>query len=293
MLQLRAFGERRAMEALARDLTALEGTGHITLAGDGNGNAQFVMTADLAPGSADTALRAASALGIPAADVSLLRLDAIQPGQHLRSDVVWADLLGLAGQYAELEVRFLVLMVAAGVIAAYGVVFANPILIVGAMAVSPDLLPIAATCIGIVLGRRRLLVRASLTLVAGLGVAGAVACVLTAGLVAAGLSPEEFDADPAVLSGLTTVDSSTFLVAFVAGIAAMLALETRASAAVGVAISVTTITASAYIGVAVGVGQGGQGVGCARGPRRRRRFLIGAAPSPAGATRAEPPTSAS
>ena len=45
------------------------------------------------------------------------------------------------------------------------------------------------------------------------------------------------------------------IVAFVAGIAGILALETRASAAVGVAISVTTIPASAYLGVAIGVGE--------------------------------------
>ena len=43
--------------------------------------------------------------------------------------------------------------------------------------------------------------------------------------------------------------------AFVAGIAGMLALESRASAAVGVAISVTTIPASAYLGVAAGLGE--------------------------------------
>ncbi|MEP6952733.1 MAG: DUF389 domain-containing protein [Solirubrobacteraceae bacterium] len=45
------------------------------------------------------------------------------------------------------------------------------------------------------------------------------------------------------------------MVALVAGIAGMLAIETRASAAVGVAISVTTIPASAYLGVAAGVGE--------------------------------------
>jgi uncharacterized hydrophobic protein (TIGR00271 family) len=233
------------------------------------------MTADLAPASADTALQAASALGIPPVDVALLRLDAIQPGQHLRSDVVWADLLGMAGQYAVLEVRFMVFMVAEGVIAAYGVIFANPILIVGAMAVSPDLLPIAATCIGIVLRRRRLVVRASVTLVAGLGVAAAVACALTAALVAGGLTPVEFEADPSVPSGLTTVNSSTFLVAFVAGIAAMLALETRASSAVGVAISVTTIPASAYIGVAAGVGQASKASGALAVLAINVVFLIG------------------
>jgi Domain of unknown function (DUF389) len=64
-----------------------------------------------------------------------------------------------------------------------------------------------------------------------------------------------------VLHGLTTVNSSTFLVALAAGVAGILALETRASAAVGVAISVTTIPASAYLGVAAGVGEVGKAAG--------------------------------
>ena len=45
------------------------------------------------------------------------------------------------------------------------------------------------------------------------------------------------------------------MVAFVAGVAGMLALETRASSAVGVAVSVTTIPAAAYLGVAAGIGE--------------------------------------
>jgi Domain of unknown function (DUF389) len=44
-------------------------------------------------------------------------------------------------------------------------------------------------------------------------------------------------------------------VALAAGVAGMLALETRASAAVGVGISITTIPAAAYLGVAAGNGQ--------------------------------------
>jgi hypothetical protein len=50
----------------------------------------------------------------------------------------------------------------------------------------------------------------------------------------------------------TRVNATTILVALAAGVAGMLAVETRASAAVGVAISVTTIPAAAYLGVAVG-----------------------------------------
>jgi hypothetical protein len=63
------------------------------------------------------------------------------------------------------------------------------------------------------------------------------------------------------LSGLTTINSSTVVVALAAGVAGMLALETRASAAVGVAISVTTIPASAYLGVAAGEGEIGKAAG--------------------------------
>jgi Domain of unknown function (DUF389) len=51
------------------------------------------------------------------------------------------------------------------------------------------------------------------------------------------------------------VNDETIVVALVAGIAGMLALETRASSGVGVAISVTTIPAAAYLGVAAGLGE--------------------------------------
>ena len=51
-------------------------------------------------------------------------------------------------------------MFVAGVIASYGVVEYNVILIVGAMAISPDLLPITAIGVGIVDRRLRLAGRA-------------------------------------------------------------------------------------------------------------------------------------
>jgi hypothetical protein len=51
------------------------------------------------------------------------------------------------------------------------------------------------------------------------------------------------------------VNTTTILVAFAAGVAGMLAVETRASSAVGVGISVTTIPAAAYLGIALGIGE--------------------------------------
>ena len=63
-------------------------------------------------------------------------------------------------------------------IASYGVTRSNGILIVGAMAVSPDLLPITAMGVGVVGRSPRLVGEAFLTLVLGLAVTcGAAAAV--------------------------------------------------------------------------------------------------------------------
>lgn len=259
MLHLRVFGAAPVMERVAESVAALPGAEHVTRTDAGNGAGQALVTADVEPDAADQALNALNALGVPADDIWLLRLEGLQPGRRGRkregSAVVWADLLEQAGENARPVARFLILMAAAGVIAGYGVIYSNGILVVGAMAVSPDFLPIAATCIGVVARRPRLIMRAFWTLTAGLGTAGATAGLLTILLDALDLLPASFQLGENGLAGLTTVNSSTFVVALVAGVAGILALETRAGAAVGVAISVTTIPASAYLGVAASVGE--------------------------------------
>ena len=259
MLHLRVFGAAPVMERVAESIAALPGAAHVVRTDAGNGDGQALVTADVDPDAADAALHALSALGVPAEDVWLLRLEGLQPGRRGRrnrsSAVVWADLLGQAGEQARPVARFLILMAVAGVIAAYGVFYSNGILVVGAMAVSPDFLPLAATCIGLVARRPRLVARAFWTLTAGLATTGVSAFVLTILLNGLNLLPSSFEVGENGLAGLTSVNSSTFGVALVAGVAGILALETRASAAVGVAISVTTIPASAYLGVAAGFGE--------------------------------------
>jgi uncharacterized hydrophobic protein (TIGR00271 family) len=258
VLHLRVYGAASAMEDVARSVSALPGADHVTRMGDASGRA--VVTADLDPEAVDPALGALRRLGIPPADVWVLRLEGIQPGRRRRraNAVVWVDLIGQASEYARPFARFLIFMAVAGIVAGYGVIYGNGILVVGAMAVSPDFLPIAATCIALVAGSHRLAARAIVTLVAGLGLAGLAAGVLTALLDVVGLLPNGFVLGEGPLAGLTSVNSSTFVVAFAAGIAGLLAVETRASAAVGVAISVTTIPASAYLGVAAGEGEIGK-----------------------------------
>jgi uncharacterized membrane protein len=95
-----------------------------------------------------------------------------------------------------------------------------------------------------------------LTLAAGLGIACLAAALSSFVQDRLDWIPSGFDIqETGVLGSLTAVSNETIAVALVAGIAGMLALETRASSGVGVAISVTTIPASAYLGVAAGLGE--------------------------------------
>ncbi len=64
------------------------------------------------------------------------------------------EVLGEARRQARPLARYFILMAVAGVVAGLGVIKGNAILIVGAMAVSPDLLPLCSVCVGLV-GRTR------------------------------------------------------------------------------------------------------------------------------------------
>ena len=262
MLQLRVYGASSTIADVADRVRALEGARHVLVLRDGDAGAAMAM-ADVTGDAADTALAALRELGVPPQDIELLRFDAIGPASGFRplGGVVWADLLSQAGANARPLARYVVFMAAAGVIAAFGVIYDNQILIVGAMAVSPDTLPVTAACTALVLGRWGLAGRAVATLVIGLAVAGIVAGLMTALLDALGLLSAGFAVGDSGSEGLQTVNISTPIVAFAAGVAAILSLETRASSAVGVAISVTTIPASAYLGVATGVGEETEALG--------------------------------
>ena len=256
------YGEASRITRVAERVGAIPGSRHVLVLRNGGPGAGLV-TADVGAEAADAALAAVRELGVPPADVELLRLEAIGPATARRplGGVVWADLLSQAGANARPLARYVALMAAAGVIAAFGVIYANQILIVGAMAISPDTLPITATCTALVLGRWGLAGRAFATLTVGLAVAGFVAGAMTFVLNTVGLLSSGFEVGDSAVEGLQTVNISTPIVALAAGVAGMLALETRASSAVGVAISVTTIPASAYLGVATGVGEQEKAVG--------------------------------
>jgi uncharacterized hydrophobic protein (TIGR00271 family) len=262
MLHLRVYGTAPAMADVAEQLRTLPGAWHVVHGQNADRHGTLV-TADLSADATDGALELLSRASVPDEDVQLLRLDSIGPSNTARpfARVVWADLLSQAGTNARPFGRFLVLMAMAGVVAGCGVIYGNAILIVGAMAISPDTLPVTATCTGLILRRWGLAVRAFATLTVGLGVAGITAGVMTWTLDAFDLLPSGFDIDAPVLQGLETVNVSTPLVALAAGVVGILALQTRASASVGVAISVTTIPAATYLAVATALGAGSKAAG--------------------------------
>jgi uncharacterized hydrophobic protein (TIGR00271 family) len=256
MINLEVFGQSAAMAAVAESLEAAEGVSRVRLV-DATRAEHSIVFAAARPRAVDRMLADLRRLGVPDADITLTRVEVVGPSAMERPEVslVWEDVLGMAWLNARPIARYLAFMFAAGVIGCYGVIERNVILIVGAMAVSPDLLPITSIGVGLVSRRTALAGRALLTLLLGLALASIAAVLFTLAQDLFDLIPADFNLDASVLGTLTTVTDETIAVALAAGVAGMLALETRASSGVGVAISVTTIPAAAYLGVAVGLGE--------------------------------------
>ena len=260
MLRLHASLDARREPAFSSLLREMDGVRRVVRQPDEATDAgQTVFFADVEPAAADRLVEEIAAMGIAVDDYLLTRIEVVAPqrGGLSGRDVdgfAWVEVMGQARANSRPLARYLALINVAAVVAAIGVITSSSILIVGAMAVSPDLLPICATCVGLVGGRRTLAGRAFATLIIGMVVVVATAAILAALLSLAGILPDDFQVEQSSLHTLVHLDYSTVLVAAAAGIAAMLSFESGAAQAVGVAISVTTIPASAYLGVAIGGG---------------------------------------
>jgi uncharacterized hydrophobic protein (TIGR00271 family) len=261
MLRLRSSIAHHQVDEFGTLLRELEGVSRIVQQADeAVPHEAYVFVADVEPSCADRLVEEIHQLGIGVDDYLLTRVDVVAPQHHHEhgeggiDGFAWIEILGQARANSRPLARYLALINVAAVIAALGVITSSSILIVGAMAVSPDLLPICATSVGLVRGNRDLARRAFVTLTLGLGLVVVTAAVLSALLKWTGLLPDGFAVEDSSLSTLAKTDYSTVLIALAAGVAGMLSFETRASTAVGVAISVTTIPASAYLGVAIGGG---------------------------------------
>ncbi|MCO5314807.1 MAG: DUF389 domain-containing protein [Solirubrobacterales bacterium] len=260
MLRLRAEAPGESGDRLVTELGKLKGVRRITAA-DGLTGSYRVVEADVNSGSADRVLRVLRGVGLGHDDYVLVREDVVTrsaPGERAGEDYSWVEIIGEARANSRPVARYVILMMVAGWIAGLGVITGSQILIIGAMAVSPDLLPLCATCIGVAGRRYRLAGQSLATLTIGMALVAAVALVVAAGLQATGLLASDASLHQGVIGALAHADYSTVMIALAAGVAAILTFETRTATAVGVAISVTTVPASAYFGVALAFGDQGR-----------------------------------
>ncbi|MGZ5342061.1 MAG: DUF389 domain-containing protein [Solirubrobacterales bacterium] len=266
MMHVEVFGPSAAMARAAAAMDGLDGVTAVRQI-EATRPGHSVIAASVRPRAVDPVLDELMRLSVPESDITVLRVETIEwtATRPSGTSLVWADVLGQAWVNARPIARYLTLLFIAGVIAGYGVLERNGILIVGAMAVSPDLLPITAIAVGLVGKTWRLAGEAMRTLAVGMAMACAAAALVAFAQDQFDLIPSGFSLSSAsdALGGLASISHETITVAFAAGVAGMLALETRASSAVGVAVSVTTIPAAAYLGVAAGL---------RRGRDRRRRL---------------------
>jgi uncharacterized hydrophobic protein (TIGR00271 family) len=263
MLVLQVYAPATAAPAVLSLLGTDPAVEHVVRGGVTEGGGQVSISADVRPGAVDTLLPRIAATGVPGDDIVVVHRDSSRPMGQLRTGDVpswsggalaWTELAMASRQYARAVPQYLTFMTCAGVIAAFGVLTRSTTLIVGAMAIAPDLLPLCATCVGIVDRRGRLASRAFAALLVGLLTTMVTAFVVTSLLRAGGYGPTREPLGNGGLGILPSVSVATVVVAFAAGIAGILAFETRASSSVGVAISITTIPAAAYVGVALAQG---------------------------------------
>jgi uncharacterized hydrophobic protein (TIGR00271 family) len=243
---------------VGRRLAAVSGVRHVVIGGHTAGG-MVELTGEVDSTAADLVVAVLRECELAADDVTLWRATSVQPlgwrrrrGRVTAETAVWTEVTGRALENSRPALTYALYMVAGGVVAGAGVLTGSSILVVGAMAISPDLLPMAATAVGLVDRRPQLAARAFLTLLLGLAVVGLAAAATTVVLRLDGRIAENLALADSVLGpSLTRVGPGSVLVALAAGMAGILAYETVASAAVGVAISVTTVPAAAYTGCAI------------------------------------------
>ncbi|MFI6423705.1 DUF389 domain-containing protein [Promicromonospora sp. NPDC050880] len=210
----------------------------------------------------DMGLHRDGSVAVETVDTSLshhaTRAEAVTPG--LSEDaLVWPEVVDRTESESRASLGYLALMALATTIGMIGVLFDQPILIVGAMVTGPDFGPLAAISVALVGRRWRTVGRAVATLGAGFA-AGFVASVGMALLLQAwGLADQStLLADRPQTSFIWAPDALSWVVGALAGAAGMISLTTgRAGVLVGVLISVTTVPAvgNAAVALAYGVGE--------------------------------------
>jgi len=263
MLQMRVFIERERAQEIGALLQQLGGARHVVIVGSTFDGSRTLVTAELTPAMTDHVMRRMIDAGVLASEIDVEQSETvptIEAGERSwlasRSEaLVWSAVVNQARTNARFGAKYAVFMTIAGIIAAFGVITENAVLIVGAMALAPDLTPVTATSVGIVGRRWRLAGRGVLTLGLGYLLTILAATVTSSFLHVTHQLPDAYVLPIASVQSVATYSLMIVIIAFAAGVAGIFAFETKAGSAVGVAISVTTVPAAAYVGASLGLGQ--------------------------------------
>lgn len=160
---------------------------------------------------------------------------------------------------------FYLLLAAAGLIGAVGLITNSQVLIVAAMVVGPEYNAIIAVALGISRRDRGAVRDGLLALLWGFLAAIAVTLLFGLAVRGSGKTPAPFLAGVRpVADFINTPDVYSLVVAVLAGIVGVVSLtQARANALIGVFISVTTIPAAASIGVSIAFSSWGEARGSA------------------------------
>ena len=170
--------------------------------------------------------------------------------------VVWADVTQRAYEESELNWTYLAFMTLATLLASIAIVVDSQVLVIGAMVLGPEFIPIAALGLALVRRRSNLFGLASRTLLIGFGFAIAATCA--AALVARALGwvvAEDVTGERPGTDFIYSPDKWSFIVALIAAAAGVLSLTSaKIGGLSGVFISVTTVPAAGNVALGLAFG---------------------------------------
>ena len=163
--------------------------------------------------------------------------------------VVWADVTQRAYEEAELNWTYLAFMSLATLLASIAIVVDSQVLVIGAMVLGPEFVPIAALGLALVRRRSTLFKLAASTLLVGFGVAITLTTVAALAARALGwIVTEDVTGERPGTDFIYSPDKWSFIVALIAAAAGVLSLTSaKVGGLSGVFISVTTVPAAGNV----------------------------------------------
>ena len=268
MLHLRIISPPELTAAVLRELADDPGVTHVTAdRGAATEPPGDLISCDVVRASVNPLIRRLRSAGVAErGGITMTELEAVISTAADRAQaeiltpeidtIVWEEVSARTSDDSAFSVSFGVLMLLAGIIAAVAVITNNPVLVVGAMIVSPDYGPMAGLSVAVVNRAYSQAWQSFRALALGFPMAALAALLLTLAARWLGRIPPGYLAGQRPLTGLLIgANLGAFVVAFVAGAAGIIALgRAKSGAVVGVLVSITTIPAASNVGVAVAMG---------------------------------------